>query len=174
MINKALEPNPADRYQSIEEFRVAIQRYKSDHILLDQLRLAEQQLATLRTWLTEKKTDRETGYRFMTVAHEALSVLKVVIRGGVKVRYAQELMIENLRIQAEYSILVGQYGVARSLVAKLSDELGPETPWVSRLAKNIADATTAGADREAELRIQSLAIMFEKVAQLQRDSDTEE
>jgi len=174
IINQALEPKPSDRFASIEAFRQAIQRYKADHFLLEQLRLAEQQVANMRHWLNEKRTDRETGYRFMTLAHEALSTLKAVMRGGVKVQYAKELMIENIRIQTEYSILVQQYGVARALVAKLGDELGPGVPWVVKLAQDIADATTAGADRSAELRIQSLAIMFEKVAELQRDRDTEE
>ena len=174
IIDRALEPDPANRFPSVEGFRLAIQRYRADHFLLEQLRLAEQQVATLRHWLTEKKTDRETGYHFMTLAHEALSTLKGVIRGGVKIQYAKDLMIENIRVQTEYSILVQQYGVARALVAKLGDELGPDVPWVGQLAQRIADATTAGADRSAELRTQSLAIMFEKMNELRRENTEEE
>jgi serine/threonine protein kinase len=174
IIGQALEPEPADRYLSVEDFRLAVQRYKADHFLLEQLRLVEQQIATLRHWLAESKTDRATGYNFMTVAHESLSTLKTIIRGGVKVQYAQELMIENIRIQTEYSILVGQLGVARTLLAKLRDELGSNVPWVTHLANQIADATTAGADRRAELQTQSMTIMFEEMMKLKQDTDTSE
>ena len=143
IIGRALEPNPSDRYGSVAAFRLAVQRYKADHFLLEQLRLVEQQLATLRHWLSEHKTDRLTAYNFMTLAHEALSTLKTVIRGGVKIKYAEQLMVENIRIQTEYSILAGQFGVGRSLIAKLVDELGSNVPWVNHLTQQIDEAEAA-------------------------------
>ena len=174
IIGKALEPEIEDRYNNATEFRLAVQRYKADHFLLEQLRLAEQQIATLRHWRQAEQTDRLTGYNFMTLAHEALAILKTVIRGGVQVQYAEQLVVENIRIQAEYSILNNQFGVARSLIAKLVDELGPNVEWINTLAGQIAEAQSIHDNRDAELRTQSLAVMFEKMFELQRRNEMEE
>jgi len=174
IIGKALEPEVRDRYQSATEFRLAVQRYKSNHFLLEQLRLAEQQIATLRHWLQEERTDRLTGYNFMTLAHEALAILKTVIRGGVQVKYAEQLVVENIRIQTEYSILVGQFGVAKSLMAKMVNELGSDVDWINHLAGQIAEAQATHDNRDAEIQTQSLALMFEKMFELQRKTNSSE
>jgi len=168
IIDRALEPGVERRYENMTEFRVAVQQFKSDSFLLTQLRLAEQQIATLRHWAQEEKMDRETGYNFMTVAHEALAILKTVMRGGVRVEYAKQLVIENIRIQTEYSILAGQFGVARSLISKLIEELGVGVDWVNELAGQIAVAQATHDGRDEELRTQSLAVMFEKMFELQK------
>ena len=165
-----MEPEVENRYPSVTDFRIAVQQYKSDHFLLSQMRLAEQQIATLRHWLQEEKMDRQTGYNFMTLAHEALAILKTVLRGGVQVQYAKQLVIENLRIQTEYSILAGQFGVARSLIAKLVEDLGPGVEWINHLAGRIAEAQANHDNRDAELRTQSLAVMFEKMRELQEQA----
>ena len=174
IIGKALEPEIEHRYPSVTEFRIAVQQYKSDHFLLSQMRLAEQQIATLRHWLQEEKMDRQTGYNFMTLAHEALAILKTVLRGGVQVQYAKQLVIENLRIQTEYSILAGQFGVARSLIAKLVEDLGPGVEWINHLAGRIAEAQANHDNRDEELRTQSLAVMFEKMFELQQRAKASE
>ncbi len=170
IIAKATEPNAAERYPNMSALRIAVQEYKAGHFLIEQLEIAEAQISTLRKWLKEKRTDRQTGYNFMTLAHEALALLKTVIRGGVRVQYSQRLIMENLRIQTEYSILARQFGVAKSLVAKLVDEMGPNVDWVNDLADQIAEAQTHTELSESEIQTQSLAIMFEKVFELQKQS----
>ena len=110
----------------------------------------------------------------MTLAHEALAILKTIIRGGVQVKYAEQLVVENIRIQTEYSILANQFGVARSLIAKLVDELGPNVEWINQLARKIAEAKAIHDNRDAELRTQSLAVMFEKMFELQQRTENQE
>ena len=171
IIAKAMAPQPADRYADVSALRIAVQAYKAGHFLIEQLSIAESQISTLRQWLDEQRTDRQTGYNFMTLAHESLAVLKTVIRGGVRVQYAQRLIMQNLRIQTEYSILVRQFGVAKSLVAKLVDELGPNVDWVNDLADEIATAQARTDISESELQTKSLAVMFEKVFELQKKSE---
>ena len=174
IIDQALQPEREDRFRDVTAFRMAVQQYKSDHFLLSQMQLAEQQIGTLRQWLKEERIDRQTGYNFMTLAHEALAILKTVLRGGVRVQYAKQLVVENLRIQTEYSILAGQFGVARSLIAKLVEDLGPGTEWINDLAGRIADAQAHQENRDSELRTQSLAVMFEKMVELQQQAKPSE
>ena len=83
-------------------------------------------------------------------------------------------MIQTNQTHIDYAELMEEIGQPPEVLAKLRDELGSHVPWVTLLAQQIADATTAGADRRAELQTQSMTIMFEEMVKLKQDTDTSE
>lgn len=167
IIHKAISPNPDDRYNSAGEFRSAVHQYRRDRHHYQNLARAEEHLKTLETWLAGGQNDVATGYRFMTLAHESLALLKSALRANVAVDLTRRLLARNVQIQTEYSIMNEQLGVANALVAELQRESGPEDPLVVELTQKINARADAITRRETELQIQTNQKMLEKLRRLE-------
>lgn len=168
IILKATAHDREERYPSAKEFRAAVHRYKSDRHHYQNIAQAEGHLDTLESWLFERRTDSATGYRFMTLAHESLALLKAASRAGVAPELTGKLLVRNLKLQAQYAIITKQFGVAKALVSELIRETGSDAPWVIELADRITEEERKVADRESELQIQTNLMMIEKLHSLQQ------
>jgi len=168
IILKATAHDREDRYPSAKEFRAAVHQYKSDRHHYQNIAEAEGHLDTLESWLFERRTDTATGYRFMTLAHESLALLKAAARVGVAPELTAKLLVRNLKLQAQYAIITKQFGVAKALVSELIRETGSDAPWVIELADRITAEERKSADRESELQIQTNLMMIEKLHNLQQ------
>lgn len=167
IIHKAIAPNPDDRYGSAGEFRSAVHQYRRDRHHYQNIARAERQLETLRTWTRDERTDVETGYRFMTLAHESLALLKSAIRAGVAPDLTRKLVIQNIHIQTQYSIVNDQLGVAHALVAELEREIGASAPMVQELKRATKERAEQMARGETEQQIRATQAMVEKLRRLE-------
>jgi serine/threonine protein kinase len=169
IIAKATSHEVDDRYSSVKELLSAVHKYKSDRHLYASLGRAEQKMINLEEWLKEQRTDPQTAYRFMTDAHEALALLKSVLKGGVAVDYVRKMLAKNVTLQTRYAILTKQFGVATTLLAELSNEMGDASPWVTKLAGEIAEAKEIAKARASEIQIQTNVRMIEKLKKMEED-----
>ena len=168
IIYKATDPNPNDRYESVREFRAAVHGYRSDRHHYQNIARAENQLDILEGFLHENRTDVITGYRFMTLAHESLALLKAAVRANVAIDLSRKLLARNVTIQTKYSIVNDQLGVANALVAELERELGSSAPLVLELKSKIDQRASEIAQRESELQVQANLKMIEKMHHLEK------
>ncbi len=167
IIHKAIAPDPNDRFASAGEFRSAVHQYRRDRHHYQNIARAEEHLETLETWLAGGQNDVSTGYRFMTLAHESLALLKSALRANVAIDLTRRLLSRNVQIQTEYSIMTEQLGVANALVAELQRESGPDDALVVELKRKIAVQADAITRRETELQIQTNQKMLEKMHRLE-------
>ena len=169
IIAKATAHEVDERYSSVKELLSAVRKYKSDRHLYANLGRAEQKMTNLEEWLQDQRTDSQTAYRFMTDAHEALALLKTVLKGGVAVDYVRRMLAKNVTLQTRYAILTEQFGVANTLLAELSNEMGDASPWVTKLAGEIAEAKETAKARASEIQIQTNVRMIEKLKKMEED-----
>ena len=105
----------------------------------------------------------------MTMAHEALALLKTALKGGVAVTHVRKLLAQNVTLQTRYAILAQQFGVANTLVAELKHEMGDASPWVIKLSEEIAHAMERSENRRSEIQIQANVKMIERLKQMEDD-----
>jgi serine/threonine-protein kinase len=170
---QAMAPEADDRYPSVTALRVAIQRYLSDHVIIDQIASAKETLETMKSVLEEKKTDAVSAYDFMTQAHESLGLLRAAQRAQVLPSLVVHLLTENLRIQAEYAILTRQFGIARILIAKLVEQVGPDQDWIKQIIDGLISQETQHAQQSLDLQVVSNNVMMEKMFDLHRQVTAE-
>ena len=103
----------------------------------------------------------------MTLAHESLALLKSAMRANVAPELTRKLVVQNIHIQTQYSILNDQLGVAHALVAELEREIGAGSPMVQTLKRAINDRAEQLAQGETEQQIQATQAMVEKLRRLE-------
>jgi serine/threonine protein kinase len=168
IINRAMAPEADDRYPSVAALRMAIQRYLSDHIIIDQIATAKAALQNMKAALENNKTDAVTAYDFMTQAHESLALLRVARRAGVLPFQVAHLLTENIRVQTEYAILTRQFGIARILIAKLIEKVGPNQEWIDQIVDKLINQQTKHAHQSLDLQVLSNNAMMSKMFDLHR------
>jgi len=169
IIAQATASDPSARFPTVKALQSAVRQYKTDRYMYANIAQAEKQMATLDGWLRERRTDPQTAYQFMTVAHEALALLKTALKASVATHHVRKLLAQNVALQTRYAILNQQFGVANTLVAELKNEMGEASPWAIKLSEEIATATHAIKNRRSEIQVQANVKMIEKLKQMEDD-----
>ena len=79
------------------------------------------------------------------------------------------MLAKNVTLQTRYAILTKQFGVAKTLLAELRQEMGEASPWVTNLSEEITVAENAFKNRRSEIQVQANVKMIEKLKQMEDD-----
>jgi serine/threonine-protein kinase len=162
--NKATEQRATNRFESVQEFREAIEHHLEYYQAVDLLKTTTEKLASLEDQVTQASRD---GFSFHQSAFECRFGFRRVFEIAPDLEGSRTGLVRVLELQALYELDLGRVDAPRQLV-HLIEKMAPQFEGLENIKKKLKSLETL-QQKSGELSTQ---IQYKLLEELQKKQDS--